>query len=355
LPPHEAATYIYHACEAVAEAHSLGIVHRDLKPANLFLTQRPNGTPCVKVLDFGISKELDPSQRVGPDLTKTGTVVGSPSYMSPEQLANFKETDARGDIWSLGVILFQLLTGTVPFAADTLMEIITRIVTRPPPRPTQLRPGLPPQLEAIVLKCLEKPREQRFQSVPDLMTALHSFIMRDSALITLGIGAQTGPGELTGAGAQTAQQWTGASTTGRARGNASSAAGLAVAAAVVIALLIGGGAWLTWGRRSSGANSVAAADPTAPVAAPSVSAVAPTIVEAPANTALETGVPKPGGEPPAPTVIPSASGPAPVNPEPTDPQTKTSHPEGTTAPSRRTTPTAPKPSSTKKTIPDFNE
>src|SRR5262245_30625239 len=113
LDVEEAVDYVLQACDAIAEAHARGIVHRDLKPANLFLSQRPNGSLCVKVLDFGISK-LSEQARVQQDVTSTSTVLGSPMYMSPEQMRSSREVDGRTDIWSLGVTLYQLVTGELP-------------------------------------------------------------------------------------------------------------------------------------------------------------------------------------------------------------------------------------------------
>ncbi|MBK9266721.1 MAG: protein kinase [Polyangiaceae bacterium] len=173
----EAALYVYQACEAVAEAHANGIVHRDLKPANLFLTRRPNGSPCIKVLDFGISKELDSAGNSGFDLTKTGTFIGSPSYMSPEQMANIKATDMRSDIWSLGVILYELVTATLPFTATVMTELVAKVLTSAPQPPSRYRPDLPPAFEAVVMRCLEKQPAQRFSTVVELMQALQPFTM----------------------------------------------------------------------------------------------------------------------------------------------------------------------------------
>lgn len=175
LPVGEAALYAYQACEAVAEAHALGILHRDLKPSNMFLTRRPNDTLCVKVIDFGISKDLDPN-KVGPALTKTGMMVGTPSYMAPEQMANNKSMDARSDIWSLGVILYELVTGEVPFLADSMTELVSAVLTKSPVPTSRVRPGIPPAFDAIVLRCLEKQPDRRFATVRDLMIALHPFV-----------------------------------------------------------------------------------------------------------------------------------------------------------------------------------
>jgi serine/threonine-protein kinase len=174
VPPPVAVDYIMQACEAIAEAHRLGIVHRDLKPANLFLTQRVDGRPLVKVLDFGISK----IQGTGPQdtkLTSTTAVIGSPSYMSPEQLRASRDVDHRGDIWALGVILFELLTGTLPFEAMNVMELCMRVASDPVPRVESRNPEIPQSLGDVVARCLEKDPNRRYQSVAELVTALEPY------------------------------------------------------------------------------------------------------------------------------------------------------------------------------------
>jgi eukaryotic-like serine/threonine-protein kinase len=159
------------ACEAIAEAHSLGIVHRDLKPANLFCVKRADGSESIKVLDFGISKVTGPAG-VDFGVTKTTTVLGSPLYMSPEQMQSTRDVDARTDIWSLGVILFELLTLKVPFPGATLPELILKVATAAAPRLRDLRPDAPAGLEAVLETCLKKRREDRFESIGDLAEAL---------------------------------------------------------------------------------------------------------------------------------------------------------------------------------------
>src|SRR3954451_17232434 len=171
LPIHEAVDYVLQACHAIAEAHAMGIVHRDLKPSNLFLTRRSDGTALVKVLDFGISKAMNPEKEghFSGNLTATSAVMGSPLYMSPEQVRNAKQVDARADIWSLGVILHELLTGAPAFNADTLPGICAAIIADPPLPLRSLREDAPIELEAVVAKCLEKNVKMRFQSTRDLM------------------------------------------------------------------------------------------------------------------------------------------------------------------------------------------
>jgi serine/threonine-protein kinase len=174
VPPPVAVDYIMQACEAIAEAHRLGIVHRDLKPANLFLTQRVDGRPLVKVLDFGISK----IQGSGPQdtkLTSTTAVIGSPSYMSPEQLRASRDVDHRGDIWALGVILFELLTGTLPFEAMNVMELCMRVASDPVPRVETRNANVPPGLGDVVQRCLEKDPNRRYQNIAELVTALEPY------------------------------------------------------------------------------------------------------------------------------------------------------------------------------------
>jgi serine/threonine-protein kinase len=176
LPIDQAVEFVLQACVAVAEAHSLGIVHRDLKPANLFCIRRADGKLSAKVLDFGISKINDPTgPESGMSVTKTTSVMGSPLYMSPEQMQAAKSVDARTDIWALGIILYELLTGTVPFAGETITDVAIKVATNPAQPVRSLRPEVPPGLDAAILRCLEKRREERFASVAELALALKDF------------------------------------------------------------------------------------------------------------------------------------------------------------------------------------
>jgi serine/threonine-protein kinase len=175
LPGPEAIEYVLQACEALAEAHVAGIVHRDLKPANLFLTRRADGSPCVKVLDFGISKAALSNDPAGHALTQTSAVLGSPSYMAPEQLKSARQVDARTDIWALGIILHELMTGEVAFRADTVPELYVAILQAAPTALRARLSGAPPALEAVLLRCLEKDPARRFTSVGELALALAEF------------------------------------------------------------------------------------------------------------------------------------------------------------------------------------
>jgi eukaryotic-like serine/threonine-protein kinase len=166
LPYRMLVDYVVQACEGLAEAHALGMVHRDIKPANLFVTKRPNGQGLVKVLDFGIATAA--TGDLDPRLTTTQSVMGSPSYMSPEQLKGARDVDARSDIWSLGVTMYELLSGQQPFVGPTLTALSLSIVTDPH---RQLS-GVPRELVKIVDRCLQKEVGDRFANVAELARAL---------------------------------------------------------------------------------------------------------------------------------------------------------------------------------------
>jgi serine/threonine-protein kinase len=172
----EACLYIFQACDALDEAHAAGVVHRDIKPSNLFLTKTPKGEPCVKVVDFGISK-LQPSGDASANMhvTRTAAVFGSPLYMSPEQMRSSRDVDARADVWSLGATLYELLTGVVPFTGESVIDLAMRITQDPVAPPSSIAPAISKELDAIVVKCLEKDPKDRFQTVRELGDALAPF------------------------------------------------------------------------------------------------------------------------------------------------------------------------------------
>jgi serine/threonine-protein kinase len=176
LPVEEALSYVMQACVAVAECHARGIVHRDLKPDNIMVLERPSQRGTVKVLDFGISKtEWVDDDQGRARLTGTMDVLGTPAYMSPEQVRSSKSVDARSDIWALGAVLYELLTGQPAFGGATVAALSAQIVSEDPPPPRLLRPDLPPELEQIVLGCLRKKPDERPQTVKDLADALAPF------------------------------------------------------------------------------------------------------------------------------------------------------------------------------------
>lgn len=170
MPVPMAAEVVLQACSAIGEAHALGIVHRDLKPGNLFWTQRPDGTVCIKVLDFGVAKG---PEDVNFSLTQTSSMIGSPGYMSPEQLKSSKTVDGRGDIWSLGVVMYELVTGRKPFEGESITELALKVTMDPTP---PMRGHVPSAFESVVRRCLEKDAARRYQDVADLAAALAPFV-----------------------------------------------------------------------------------------------------------------------------------------------------------------------------------
>jgi serine/threonine-protein kinase len=179
LPVVDTVGYVLEACEAIAEAHSLGIVHRDLKPANLFLARRPSGRPIVKVLDFGISKV--PAGGKDAETTSTTALMGSPVYMSPEQMVAPEKVDVRTDVWCLGVVLYELLSQKLPFEGETMPELVFKVVQNPHLPLLPVRPDLPEGLAAVIDRCLEKNQALRFANVAELAKALAPFASSRSA------------------------------------------------------------------------------------------------------------------------------------------------------------------------------
>ena len=172
LAPGLVADLVAQACEAVAEAHAAGIVHRDLKPSNLFLTRTVRGGARVKVLDFGISKLRTTGGAEPLAETAQGTMLGTPLYMSPEQMRSSRDVDARSDVWSLGLVAFELLTGSVPWSTESIAALALDVTTTPAPDPRELRPEVPRGLADVVLRCLAKDPAGRFTDASELGAAL---------------------------------------------------------------------------------------------------------------------------------------------------------------------------------------
>ncbi len=185
LPAEVAAELVTQACEAVAEAHGAGIIHRDLKPANLFLTKTPQGAPFVKVLDFGISKAtVEAPARA----TAAGQIMGSPPYMSPETLKSSRNANVQSDVWALGVILYELATGRLPFEGEGVGDIALKVHHEEPVWPASIDPAIPKEFDAIVRNCLEKDASRRYQSVVELRDALVGFASsRNTGAMTLSL------------------------------------------------------------------------------------------------------------------------------------------------------------------------
>ena len=182
LAPRQAVDYLLQALQAIAEGHTHGIVHRDVKPSNLFLTERADGTPLIKVLDFGIAKTLESDRPDDFSLTNSEDLqLGSPTYMPPEQFHNPRDVDARADIWALGVTLYELISGKQPFKGKSYVDLVSRVLNAPPDllETTRL---LPDGLERVIARCLEKDRDRRFANAAELAVALAPFGSDDARL-----------------------------------------------------------------------------------------------------------------------------------------------------------------------------
>jgi len=172
VPVETAVEYVLQACEAIAEAHSLKIIHRDLKPANLFVAKRADGSPVVKVIDFGISKVAEVEGDV--EMTKTDVMMGSPVYMAPEQMISARDVDERADVWSLGVILHYLVMGAQPFRGQSVTQLYAAILEGPPSM-RATRADVPEALDAAVMKCLNAHPKDRWMNVAEFANAISEF------------------------------------------------------------------------------------------------------------------------------------------------------------------------------------
>jgi serine/threonine-protein kinase len=343
----DVADYVLQACDALAEAHALGIVHRDLKPANMFLARGADGLDIVKVLDFGIAK------LPGTGLTQTQSLLGSPAYMSPEQLESSRDVDARADIWSLGIILYQLLTGELPFRAETALQLALLVREKEPAPLEACGIAIPPAIAAVVKKCLAKEPHARYRDIASFAEALSAVAsaegktlvprirrvvdearrrsdpeitgVSESAPLTATVDARPNAGvtrpetpEVTQSSVSVVAVSNNETTRSTRRLAPRLAAG--IGGAFVIALLIG-----------------VAATRSKPAAAPAVTAAAtPTASSAPVVTAIATATlsaPTPSASTPSPSPAACvATEPAP--PKPSAPKSKPRPTPTTTAPER---------------------
>jgi eukaryotic-like serine/threonine-protein kinase len=173
LSPGVAVSYARQALLGLADLHAAGLVHRDVKPSNLFLCTRGAEGAHIKVIDLGLAKSTQ-AKPVEPSLTGDHMLLGSPSYVSPEQMRQL-DLDPRTDLWSLGVVLFELLTGTRPFQGATIVDVCAQILTQPTPSLRERMPGIDPGLEAVVQRCMAKDRSDRYASALELWQALSPF------------------------------------------------------------------------------------------------------------------------------------------------------------------------------------
>lgn len=317
LPITEVVDLLLQACLGVAEAHRAGVIHRDLKPANLFISTRSDGTRLLKVLDFGISKIVsnDPTDS---GLTKTAMTMGSAYFMSPEQIRASKHVDARADVWALGVILYQALTGALPFEGPTQSAVMANALESNPAPVRQLRPDVPAELEAAVSRCLVKDREQRCPSVAELAAALAPFASARGAPISDRVSRVLGVQSVVAGGTGNRSSSVAAQTDaafGRTSPGSRPPTVLRFVVGGVGLLAIGVvGAWFVLAPSTEATPAPSAAVPEtsaepvpvpaapAPAAAPQIQPVSAPAEPTPAPSAIETPAPK--QSPPA-RVVPS--------------------------------------------------
>jgi serine/threonine-protein kinase len=307
-------------CEAVGEAHHLGMVHRDLKPSNLFLVAKPGNTWSAKVLDFGITKTIE---SIAQRLTHSHAMLASPAYAPPEQLRASSDVDLRADIWSLGVIAYECLTGSLPFRGDSLPDVCAQVLQNTPVPPRQLRSEIPIALERVILRCLEKDLARRYASIEELVLALDQFApspARKCLTYLRGLDhasdstrwppREEPPRETPGGATLTATSATRVATTGsgRRRGRVWTAFMAVVGAALAI---VGGHAWLSRPVAPSAVES-AAVDP-APRAPMTTSIPASPRLGAPAVQTSIPMSPRVVAAPPTVEPVTSASPPAVVS------------------------------------------
>ena len=187
LPVVEAVDYLIQALAGLQEVHAVGIVHRDLKPSNLFLHSASGKIPIVKLVDFGVSKSSFSAQS---KITTAGSMLGSPAYMSPEQLRSARDVDARTDIWSCGVILYELLTGEMPFFGENVGAVFAAILETDVAPPSSRSNGLPPDLDAVILRCLQRNADERWPNALELATALAPYASDHGRTIALSMNGR---------------------------------------------------------------------------------------------------------------------------------------------------------------------
>ncbi|MEO8906181.1 MAG: serine/threonine-protein kinase [Polyangiaceae bacterium] len=313
LSPAQAAPLILQALAGLSAAHQAGIIHRDLKPENLFVLKQKAGVPdYVKIIDFGISKFSQLSNE-GMKMTKTGSVMGTPYYMSPEQANGSREADARSDLYAMGVIMYECVTGAVPFDGKTFNELLFKIVLSEAPRPTVRNPSLDPAFEAIILKAMAREVGDRFQTCEEFSEALRHYQTANGGILPDATGPMPAFGQAPAVRMPTAQVplGTGANwskTDGQIPAPKKNNAGLVAALLGGGLLVLGGGAFAAYkvAHGSSAAAAESAAVSAAPVEKSTPPVVTPPVVTPPV-VAVEA---KASAEPVTPAVPSAAAKPA---------------------------------------------
>ncbi|MFO0624754.1 MAG: serine/threonine-protein kinase [Polyangiales bacterium] len=302
LPPEEVVALALPAMEALVAAHARGIVHRDLKPGNLFLQRRPGGELIPKVIDFGIAKDV--AQASPSSQTREGTMIGTPAYMSPEQVAGRADVDAQTDVWAMGAVLFECLSGRLPYEAETFNLLVAKILYEPPASLAACAPWVPPALVEIVHQALQRDRAQRFRSMRDMLDATRAAAGRTNPVPLPSVRPDAPATMAALPHTLQAQTLAAVAPTGRPRARWP----LAVVAAVGVLALVG----FVVTRRAPGDVRLPGATPHAAAAAPEPAVVTPVPEPVPA---VAPPVPVPV---PVPMPVPAVAAPVPAAPDVTE-------------------------------------